>query len=308
MSDLTVTDLRELVDSWAVRLRALGRSRETIRVYLRNVEQYLTFCESADRLPMKRASMDAFIASLLDAGRQGATARGRLTACKQFSRWLLEVGEIDADPFAAVPPPAVDVKVIHPLTDEQIRAILATCKTPKGATPERQFLDVRDEAIIRLLVETGIRAGELLALTVDDVHWQEDPPYLTVERSKSRRGRNVPFSNVAAESLSQYVRARRKLKLASSPAFWLGARQNVLAYAGLYDALERRGREAGIDEVHPHLFRHTAAHRWLQKGGSEGGLMAVAGWSRGDMLTRYTRARAEQRAAEEAQRLNLGEL
>ena len=36
--------------------------------------------------------------------------------------------------------------------------------------------------------------------------------------------------------------------------------------------------------------------------------MAVAGWSRGDMLTRYTRARAEQRAAEEAQRLNLGEL
>ena len=56
------------------------------------------------------------------------------------------------------------------------------------------------------------------------------------------------------------------------------------------------------------MMRHTAADRWLTAGGSEGGLMAVAGWSRPDMLLRYTRARAEQRAADEARRLNLGDL
>jgi integrase len=60
--------------------------------------------------------------------------------------------------------------------------------------------------------------------------------------------------------------------------------------------------------MHPHLLRHTAADRWLTAGGSEGGLMAVAGWTRPDMLLRYTRARAEQRAADEARRLNLGDL
>lgn len=307
-SDLTTGDLRELAESWGVRLRATGKTRETIRVYLRNLEQYLAFCDRSGRVPLKRSTMDAFIADLLDAGREGSTARGRLTACKQFSKWLVEVDEAEADPFSAVPPPAVDTKVIHPLTDGQIQAMLATCRTPRGATAERVFLDARDEALIRLLFETGLRASELLGLTVDDVHWQEDPPYLTVEKSKSRRGRNVPFGPKAAEALSKYVRHRRKLKLASNPAFWLGARQNVLAYAGMYDALARRARAVGIQDVHPHLFRHTAAHRWLKAGGSEGGLMAVAGWSRPEMLHRYTRARAEQRAAEEAQRLNLGDL
>jgi len=48
--------------------------------------------------------------------------------------------------------------------------------------------------------------------------------------------------------------------------------------------------------------------RWLVKGGSKGGLMDVAGWTRPDMLTRYTAARASARAAEEALRLNLGDL
>ena len=69
-----------------------------------------------------------------------------------------------------------------------------------------------------------------------------------------------------------------------------------------------RAEPAGVVGFHPHMLRHTAAHRWLAKGGSEGGLMAVAGWTRPDMLLRYTKAQASARAAEESQRLNLGEL
>jgi hypothetical protein len=52
----------------------------------------------------------------------------------------------------------------------------------------------------------------------------------------------------------------------------------------------------------------SAAHRWLAKGGSEGGLMAVAGWSAPDMIMRYTKARASERAATEARSLNLGDI
>jgi hypothetical protein len=54
-----------------------------------------------------------------------------------------------------------------------------------------------------------------------------------------------------------------------------------------------------------HDVRHTAAHRWLAAGGCESGLMAVAGWIRTDMLRRYTRASASERAADEARRLSL---
>jgi integrase len=69
-----------------------------------------------------------------------------------------------------------------------------------------------------------------------------------------------------------------------------------------------RAAAAGIDGFHPHRLRHTAAHRWLAAGGSESGLMSVAGWTRPDMLMRYTKAQAASRAAEEARRLNLGDL
>ena len=62
---------------------------------------------------------------------------------------------------------------------------------------------------------------------------------------------------------------------------------------------------AGYPQSH---LRHTAAHRWLAKGGSDAGLMAIAGWNRTGMLIRYTRARASERAADESRRLNLGAL
>jgi integrase len=78
--------------------------------------------------------------------------------------------------------------------------------------------------------------------------------------------------------------------------------------SGNWPALADRARLAGIKDFHPHVMRHTAADRWLFAGGSEGGLMAIAGWTRPDMLLRYTRARAAQRAADEARGLNLGDL
>jgi len=63
-----------------------------------------------------------------------------------------------------------------------------------------------------------------------------------------------------------------------------------------------------VQGFRPHRLRHTAAHRWLAAGGSESGLMAMAGWTRVEMLIRYTRAHAGERAATEARRLDLGSL
>jgi integrase/recombinase XerD len=104
------------------------------------------------------------------------------------------------------------------------------------------------------------------------------------------------------------MRARRTHRLRDDPALWLGDRGKHFSYDALHKTLAMRAEMAGIPGFHPHRLRHTAAHRWLSKGGSEGGLMAVAGWTRPDMLLRYTKAQASARAAEEAQRLNLGEL
>ena len=118
----------------------------------------------------------------------------------------------------------------------------------------------------------------------------------------------MPFGPHTGRALDRYLRMRRTHRLADTSAFWLGGGGQAFGYTALHKALQARAAKAGIEGFHPHVLRHTAAQRWLSADGSEGGLMAVAGWSRRDMLDRYTRATAAERAAEESRRLNLGEL
>jgi integrase len=155
--------------------------------------------------------------------------------------------------------------------------------------------------------ETGARAGEVVEMTLEDLDLAAGTA--VIRRGKGGKGRVVPVGPHAANALDRYLRLRRHHRLgATSPALWLGDRGKQFFYDALHKSLGERAAAAGISGFHPHRMRHTAAHRWLAAGGSETGLMAVAGWARPDMLLRYTRAQASARAAVEARTLNPGEL
>jgi integrase len=152
-----------------------------------------------------------------------------------------------------------------------------------------------------------MRAGEMVALELDDVDLTRGLAY--IRRGKGGKGRIVPFGPQTARALDRYIRLRRGHRGAESRALWLGARTHQpLGSHGLRATLLERAEIAGITGFHPHVLRHTAASRWLSKGGTEGGLMSVAGWSSREMLDRYARVTASERAAAEARGLNLGDL
>lgn len=156
------------------------------------------------------------------------------------------------------------------------------------------------------MIETGARAGEVVAVTTDDVNLREGT--VVIRRGKGGKGRTVPIGPQTVRSIDRYLRLRRAHRLADTPPLWLGDRGKGFGYDALYCTLVRRGELAGLQDFHPHILRHTAAGRWLAAGGSEGGLMAVAGWSRRDMIDRYTMATSARRAVDEARRLQLGDL
>src|SRR5215469_12290221 len=293
-------ELADLLGSYTLHLRGERKSAQTIKSYTIGVRLFLAWCEREGIEPaLDRATVDKWVAALLDGGAEAATARSRQLAVRRFSAWLAGEGEIPADKLAHMSPPKLDVKAVPVLSDEQLRALLTACKGP-------DLRDRRDEAIIRFVTETGARAGEVLALELADVDLNAG--VAVIRRGKGGKARRVPFGPRTGTAIDRYLRARRHHRLAQSPALWLGRDGKEFGYDALRKTLADRARRAGVEGFHPHMLRHTAAHRWLTAGGSEGGLMAVAGWTRPDMLMRYTRARAEQRAAEEARKLNLGDL
>jgi site-specific recombinase XerD len=294
------TELKDLLSSFTLHLRGERKSPQTVKSYTTGVRLFLAWCDREQVEPaLDRPTVDKWIAALLDGGTEAATARSRQLAVRRYSAWLAAEGEMPADPLAHMSPPKLDDKVVPVLADDQLKAMLAACKGTR-------LMDRRDEALIRFMAETGARAGEVLALHLGDVNLAAGTA--VIHHGKGGKARTVPFGPRTGAALDRYIRARRHHRLASTPALWLGEGGKGFAYYGLRCALADRAKAAGIEGFHPHVMRHTAADRWLSAGGSEGGLMAVAGWSRPDMLLRYTRARAEQRAADEARKLNLGDL
>lgn len=296
----TVVDLADLLPSWELSLQADRKSKQTVDAYVTGVRLFLRWCDQGGHAALlDRTLVRTWVTALLDGGAAAATARTRQMALKRYSAWLLEEGEIDVDPIRDLKPPKLDVKVVQGLTDEQCTALIKACQG-------KEFIDRRDEAVTRLLIETGMRAGEVLGLTVADVDVQRGLAVVT--RGKGGKGRVVPFSPQVARSIDRYLRMRRTHRLAHTGALWLGGGGQQYRYHGLDVAMKRRAAAAGITGFHLHLLRNTAATRWLAAGGSENGLMAVAGWSSREMLDRYTKASASDRAAAEARKLDLGNL
>lgn len=299
MDDL---DLSDLLESWLLSLRAQRKSKETLTSYATGVRQFLAYCDRAGRAPrLDLPTLDAFTVHLLDANVEASTARARHMAVRYFSAWLAspEVQEIDRDELLGAKPPKLDEKVVVPLSPEEIGALLGACR---GKT----FIDRRDEAIVRLMLETGARRSETADMLLSETDARAGTAI--IRRGKGGKGRVVPFSPQCGVVIDRYVRERKKHRLADTDQLWLGGGNQTFTYMGLWRALQRRAQKAGISHFHPHRMRHTAATRWLEAGGSQDGLMAVAGWTTPAMLHRYVKATQSTRAAAEARRLNLGDL
>ncbi len=204
---------------------------------------------------------------------------------------------LERNPLKGLPPPRQQGTVVPVLSLEDARRLLAACKG-------HDFDSRRDEAMVRVLFDTGVRRGELASMRVD-------PTWLNLQKGTAmvtgKTGpRLVAFGPKTGAALLRYKRLRQR-RSGDETALWLGHR-GPLRGNGIYQALDRRFTEAGISAKHRvHIFRHTFSHEFQLAGGSEGDLMQLNGWTTAAMAHRYGRSAAQERAREAHARFGPGE-
>jgi len=284
------------ISSFALRLAAEGKAAKTIRTYTEAVQWFAAVCltdhdgragwEQVDGQDIKR-----WMAWLLDRY-SSAYASNQYRALQQFFKWLAAEDQLP-DPMVGLAPPRVLAKLVPVFTPGELSRLEQACAG-------RTFAQRRDTAIIAVLTATGIRLSELAGLQYDpgdprssdiDLSQRE----ITV-RGKGGKDRIVKIGHQAARSLDRYLRARSRHAQAWRPQLWLGAgNREPLTAAGIYQMIARRGRQCGV-HLYPHRFRHHFSHTWLDRGGPEGDLMELNGWTSPQMLRRYGASARNARA------------
>jgi site-specific recombinase XerC len=293
--------LESLRGSFNRSLRVEGKADRTLVLYGQSITYFGQWLAQrgrpADLSSLDRDTVLQWFDYLRSRGLTTGTIRTRWRGLRRFVNWLLAEGIIGTDPLAGIvidkPPPPVPI-----LTDEDLAALVGACRG-------KRFADRRDEAVMRLLIDCGLRVSEVTGIDLD--HLDLGAESITVT-GKGSRVRAAYFGAKTGQALDRYLRERRNHRHASSSALFLGERGRFTP-DGVRERLKVRADIAGLDpaKIHPHRFRHTNAHDFLLAGGQERDLKRLMGWRSDTMLERYGASAADHRAREAARRLKRGD-
>lgn len=188
-------------------------------------------------------------------------------------------------------PKFVDV-VPDAFTHEEVKALVRGAKFTRGwhgragkHTHSRRPTALRDEAIILVLVDTGIRATELCELTVGD--YDQKRSRLHIQRGKGNKARYVSLGTRTTKAIWLYMTKRAKPK-PDAPLF-AAKTERFLDRGNLRHTLTIIGQNAGVENVFPHRFRHTFAIEFLRNGGNVMLLKELLGHESLEMVMRYAK-------------------
>jgi len=242
---------------WAER----GLSENTLASYRYDLQRLGQFLDgrSIDLLSAGRGELLAYLAAQVAAGRSPRSLSRYLSVMRQFYRWALREGRVQADPSALIDSPKLGRGLPKALSEEQVEGLL---DAPDIETP----LGLRDRTMLELMYATGLRVSELVEMDVAGVNLNQGAVRVFGKGAKERL---VPLGEVAADWLQRYLdQARRDLlKGAGCAKLFVTARRGGMTRQAFWYAVRKYALRAGITrDVSPHMLRHSFATHLLNHG------------------------------------------
>ncbi len=291
-----VHNLSELINYYELCNRAEGKSPRTITWYSDNLRRFHSYLKSR-HLPDSIEKLDImllreYIIYLLKRNKyenhpytpvqnellSTTTVHGHVRTLRAFFSWLVREGLTEANIAKDLKPPKLAKKVVSTLSDEEILTILNTLNLHNHS-------QARNQTILILLLDTGLRMGELINLKMEDVHMDEG--FLKVI-GKGRKERIVPMGKNAQKVLQRYIfRYRPQQACPGLNNAFLSIYGKPLTENSIKLMFARLARISGVSRLHAHLCRHTFATRFLINGGDVFTLQQILGHSTLEMVRRY---------------------
>jgi len=270
--------LSEAVDCYLMTCEMEGKSPRTIGWYQQKLGAFVAFLEDPPAQELTLDHAKHFVAGLWKRDITAQTVHGYVRTLRAFASWLEREGYTSSNLFKKLRPPSLPKKLIQPLDEEEIRAAFESFNRDTE-------LGARGYAICVLLLDTGMRSGELCGITVGNVDFKRG---VIKVNGKGAKERIVPVGNAAKKALLRYMRLFRPEP--SRPIIqnvFLSVDGYPLSPNAIAKFMRRLANRTGVDRLHAHLWRHTSGVRYLMAGGDVFSLQTILGHETLEMTRHY---------------------
>ncbi|WHY87565.1 tyrosine-type recombinase/integrase [Neobacillus novalis] len=203
------------------------------------------------------------------------TINTRLRALRAFYNFLYKNKIINKNPMKNIKLLRDRQKTIETLENQEIEKLFKTIRKQKT------FVTFRDEVIVLVLLDTGVRLSELVGINVEDVRGNT----IIIRRTKNLFERTVYLSEITEEQLKRYIKIRGQV---DTNKLFISQDNKELNPHSVQTRLTKYGKEANINKrVSPHTFRHTMAKRMIVLGVDAFSLMHLLGHTDITITKRY---------------------
>lgn len=254
-------EIKKCSKDYLIEIEIRKYTPKSLKTYRLKIAMFVNFCEEelgiTDMEDVTMGSVKQFTQALMRKGRKGTYINSCLKVIKSFIQYCYE------EDFGGFNTKRTSFKwvkqekpVIKAFDKRQVKQLLDTCR---GS----DFLSLRDDAIIKMFLETGIRCMELYTLKPEDIR----DGFILVH-GKGNKQRYVPISPVLKKALFRYERVKENYFAYKNtePYYFLSNRGRMLTNSGIEHMLRRRGEGIEGVRVSAHTFRHTFAQQTLKNG------------------------------------------